>query len=159
VCSPANTKENTVGSREEVNVMIENREEEKIEMKKVETVNQEEKCYEVCISDIMMVLKQEILGQMKEEKGISSGFHKAIEEMEESGMTENTFIKNMSFRYRGSVMCEGTLSFYRSVSVEDSKESVRELEKQLSGDFWREGMMVCGFPELLRMVLEKESKE
>jgi len=159
VCSSANAKENTVGSREEVNVMIEDREEEKIEVKKGETAKEEGKCYEVCISDIMMVLKQEILGQMKEEKGISSGFYKAIEEMEESGMTENTFIKNMSFRYRGRVMCEGKPSFCRSVNVEDRKESVRELEKQLPGDFWREGMMVCGFPELLRMVLEKESKE
>jgi len=47
-------------------------------------VNQEEICYDVCISDIMRVLKQEILGQIKEENGISSGFYKAIEEMEES---------------------------------------------------------------------------
>jgi len=173
VCSSANAKEQTMRDKEIVNVMIEDREEEKFEVKKVETVKEEGKCYEVCFSEIVKVLKQEILGQRKEEKDILSGFYKAIEEMEESevgfvitskhryqsGMKEDTFIKNTSFRCRGGVMCKEKVSFYRSVNVEDSKESVRELEKQLPEDFFREGMVACGFPELLMRVLEKEFKE
>jgi len=159
VCSSTNAKEQTMESRENVNVMIEDREEEKIEVTKVETVSQEEKCYEVCISEIVRVLKQEILGRRKEEKSISSGCYKVIEEMEEievgfvitskhryqSRMREDTFIKNMSFRCRGCVMREEKVSFYRSVNIEDSKESGKELKKQLPGDFWKEGMVVCGF--------------
>jgi len=51
-----------VGGKKKTNVMIEDREEKQVEVKKVEVVNQEGNCYEICIREIVMVLKQEILG-------------------------------------------------------------------------------------------------
>jgi len=152
----------------------ENKEEEKIDSQSAKSDNEDikflnfnGKSFEICYDEIVRVLKKEFYGQKKSD--ISEAFYKSIDELDKNETLgfvitnksryqtitmEDTFIQCTSFKYKEKRVCDEEKCFLRSYNIEDSQEPASVLAKNLPSEFEKD-KMVCGYPELLWMVMDK----